>query len=171
MKNKPQTGFTLIELIIVIVILGILAVTAVPRFIDISTDANIAILSDMRGKVDSAAQLVFAKSVIQGIEKSSSAFVDINGDGNGDIRVRYGYPASSSDGIIEALGLNVNSADSGWAWAARLAGDMYFSPAKLSEGSGDQGSYLKLQLNCRIIYYHPNAAGDTHRLTGLMTTC
>jgi MSHA pilin protein MshA len=42
-------GFTLIELIIVIVILGIMAVTAAPRFIDISSDANIAKLKALEG--------------------------------------------------------------------------------------------------------------------------
>lgn len=39
---KQQTGFSLIELVIVIVVLGILAVTALPRFLDVTEEANAA---------------------------------------------------------------------------------------------------------------------------------
>jgi len=44
---KQQKGFTLIELIIVIIILGILAVTAAPKFLDISSDANTSALQGL----------------------------------------------------------------------------------------------------------------------------
>jgi len=67
---KKQSGFTLIELIIVIIILGILAVTAAPKFLDISSDASKSALSGVKGAVEAGAQLARAKGRLDGKDKT-----------------------------------------------------------------------------------------------------
>ena len=75
MKSSNNTqGFTLIELIIVIVILGILAVTAAPKFIDITQDANDAVTRAHMGSFKSAIGMMRTKYLI----KQTSSIV-ING--------------------------------------------------------------------------------------------
>ncbi|WP_313932854.1 type II secretion system protein [Pseudidiomarina fusca] len=63
MKTQ-QKGFTLIELIIVIVVLGILAVTAAPQFFNFSSDARASTVKGMEGSVKAASALVYAKALL-----------------------------------------------------------------------------------------------------------
>jgi len=64
MKRNGQQGFTLIELIMVIVILGILAATALPKFVDLSEDAHKATADAVLGAANSAAAMNYAKSLL-----------------------------------------------------------------------------------------------------------
>ena len=58
MRHK---GFTLIELVVVIVLLGVLAVTVVPKFINLKEDANQAVMLSMKGAITSADKLIALK--------------------------------------------------------------------------------------------------------------
>lgn len=60
--KTAQQGFTLIELVVVIVILGILAATAIPKYVDLTTEARTAVIDGAAGALKSAAALQFAKN-------------------------------------------------------------------------------------------------------------
>jgi len=64
--RKRQKGFTLIELIVVMVILGILAVIAIPKFLDLTTQAKIAATQAALGEVRSTLAIQYAESAVGG---------------------------------------------------------------------------------------------------------
>ncbi|MFM2599395.1 type II secretion system protein [Vibrio fortis] len=101
---KKQGGFTLIELVVVIVILGILAVTAAPRFLNLQDDAKNATLEGLAGAIQGASGIVYGKSAIDGEETASSASVTIDGS---EVATAFGYPAATSgaiSAIVQGLG-------------------------------------------------------------------
>jgi len=111
---KRQAGFTLIELVVVIVILGILAVTAAPRFLNLQKDARQASLQGLAGAMNGAAGITYGKAAITGNEtKTTATAVD-------GIQTIYGYPTAADTGIGAAVtGLTTNS----WSRVAAAAAD------------------------------------------------
>jgi MSHA pilin protein MshA len=91
-QQQQQSGFTLIELIIVIVILGILAVTAAPKFIDIQGDATASTLKGVRAALQGGSQLVYAKSAIASNQRDATGNIVIGGQ---TVPTIYGYPSAS----------------------------------------------------------------------------
>ena len=71
-KVSKQQGFTLIELIIVIVLLGILAVTAAPKFLNLQDDARDATLEGIRGSLETAVSVVNGKALIQNVSGTAA---------------------------------------------------------------------------------------------------
>jgi len=98
---KKNQGFTLVELVIVIVILGILAVTAAPRFLNLGGDARAGTLDAVRGSLESAGAMVFSKAILQGVENDAVETVT-----NPNVPVVFGFPAATVAALTAVLELD-----------------------------------------------------------------
>ncbi|WP_428457110.1 prepilin-type N-terminal cleavage/methylation domain-containing protein [Photobacterium makurazakiensis] len=87
---KNHAGFTLIELVIVVVLVGILAVTAAPRFLDLDDDAHESALHGMKSAFESSLAIIYGKHKLEG-EPST---LTINGSTLQFVhkKNRYDYP-------------------------------------------------------------------------------
>jgi len=97
---KKQNGFTLIELVIVIIVLGILAATAVPKFINLQDDAKVSAMKGVEAAVHSAANIVYSKAAIGGVETTTGQSVSAAGS---TVAIDYGYPTATAEGIVSAV--------------------------------------------------------------------
>lgn len=102
---KRQSGFTLIELVVVIVILGILAATAAPKFMNLQGDARVSALSGLSGAVKSAINLSYSKAILKGVEnqKSGKVCADNSSPCALEVILTYGKPAGTESGILRAM--------------------------------------------------------------------
>jgi MSHA pilin protein MshA len=112
--QRKQSGFTLIELVIVIVILGLLAATALPRFINLTTSARIASIQGVAGGLGGEVALAKAEVLTVGSNGGTcngNAAGTICMDGVSVVVNASGYPTNATNGIeagIQGLTGNYN---------------------------------------------------------------
>ena len=140
MMPSKIRGFTLIELVVVITILGILAAFAIPRFISLDTTARAATVTGLAGTVRSAAALARGMSMATG----NAASVTMEGN---PVTLANNYPDASAAGIANAINLS--------------AGDFNFTAgAPAATGTATwQRVGATTPATCQVSYTPPAAAG------------
>lgn len=105
---QKQQGFTLVELVIVIVILGILAVTAAPKFLNLAGDAKAGTLEAVKASLQSANSVIYSKAILQNKQNDASDTVTESTASGGTVAVVYGYVAATAEAVNAVLDTDEN---------------------------------------------------------------
>ncbi|RXJ74433.1 hypothetical protein CS022_02165 [Veronia nyctiphanis] len=110
---KKMSGFTLIELVVTLVMLGTLSVTAAPKLLPLSGEAYKAQLMRLKGSMGDAALMAHAHAILAGETNTPTVRLSMPGV-NADVHLRFGYPAANYQGI----GQLIDGLDHGGDWTS-----------------------------------------------------
>jgi len=156
MAARKEKGFTLIELVMVIVILGILAAFALPRFADLGGEARASTIQGAFGAVKSASAIAHSKCLADAdcdATAASGQSAELEGD---DVAMVYGYPAATADGIQSASQISADD----FTIDTDTAGTLLI-----------QATGATTAANCQVSYVAPTDVGDAPVITVDASDC
>jgi MSHA pilin protein MshA len=158
--RSKQGGFTLVELITVIVILGVLAAVAMPRFTDLQDQARAAKVNAAAGAIRSAAALVKASAMAGSLSCGTDKLAGGPSFEGAVIPLNYCYPQAVSGGVLAAA--NITSGDG----------------FTISAGGDTPGTSISLQVtsartpaNCKVTYTSPSATSTPPSIVVDISSC
>ncbi|MGD6739217.1 type II secretion system protein [Photobacterium leiognathi subsp. mandapamensis] len=178
-----KNGFTLIELVVVIVILGILAVVAAPKFMNLQVDARNASLKGLEGSLKSALSVGYSKLAMNGLENSPYVTTRDKGENEPDnytfsanigipgcskeaaCTFYYGYPEATEE-TFKRLLANMNS---DWEMV-RKDNNLLFTFRQFTKKvtQPDKPNITNTEMirdNCFITYTQPSSDNPIYNLT------
>lgn len=126
--QKQQSGFTLIELIVVMVIVGLLGAVAVPKFVDMTKKAEAASVKNILGSVRSALSLKVASGLVNGDDITTWAY---NGGARTALNPMNDLLAEHPENYLGVQNSNVPSSETGKWWDRNTSGTDHWMMYKL----------------------------------------
>jgi MSHA pilin protein MshA len=146
-------------MVMVIVILGVLAAIALPKFVDLQKDARTAKVQDMAGRVMSFVQQVHAKCIVNATCKPSSAHQVVTFPGVGSLEMQFGWP----DAVDNLNSTRIDRFVDTVGWTATL-------PA--ADGTSFRLNSAPDPANCAAVYWDAcYSPSRTTRVSTITTGC